>query len=173
VIEPGSKSALDKTKKLNVGVIGTLGTVNSNSYKRALKKINSKVKVYQLPCPLFVQLAEDGWHNNHIAQAVADEYLKSFKEYSIDTMILGCTHYPLLKDVIQKSVGKNVSLIDSGIETAKEAKRIMQSKGLLNPHKITERNHSIFYVSDFPHKFKTVSQRFLGKELMHVHKVKL
>src|SRR5262245_38113196 len=76
VIEPGSKSALAKTKKLNIGVIGTLGTVNSNSYKKALKKINSGVKVHQLPCPLFVQLAEDGWHNNHIAQAVADEYLK-------------------------------------------------------------------------------------------------
>ncbi len=88
-------------------------------------------------------------------------------------MILGCTHYPLLKEVIQKSAGKKVSLIDSGIETAKEAKKVLEKKGLLNEHKLTSRNHSIFYVSDFPHKFKIVSQRFLGKELNHVHKVKL
>ncbi len=173
VIEPGSKAAINSTKKMNVGVIGTLGTVNSKSYKKALTKIQRKVKVFQLPCPLFVQLAEDGWNKNHIAQSVADEYLKDFKKHKIDTMILGCTHYPLLKEVIGKSLGKSVKLIDSGIETAKEAEKILEKKGLLNQHKKTERNHSIFYVSDFPHKFKIVSQRFLGKELNHVHKVKL
>jgi len=173
VIEPGSIAAINGTKRLNVGVIGTLGTVNSKSYKKALRKIEPKVKVFQLPCPLFVQLAEDGWNKNHIAQAVSDEYLKDFKKHKIDTMILGCTHYPLLKDVIGRSLGRSVKLIDSGIETAKEAEKILKKKGLLNEHKKTERSHSIFYVSDFPHKFKIVSQRFLGKGLQHVHKVKL
>jgi glutamate racemase len=171
VIEPGAKTAIETTKTNNVGVIGTLGTVKSNAYKKALKKIKRSVCVYQDPCPLFVHLAEDGWNKNKIAQMVADEYLKPLKDKNLDTLILGCTHYPLLKEVIQRSVGKKVELIDSGKETAKEVERILDKKHLLNSKKMTEKNHSIFYVSDFPHKFKEVSQRFLSKELKHVHKV--
>ncbi len=171
VIEPGAKSALETTTNNKIGVIGTLGTVRSNAYKKALKKIKSNVNVFQDPCPLFVHLAEDGWNKNKIAQMVADEYLKPIKSKNIDTLILGCTHYPLLKDVIQRSVGRKVALIDSGKETAKEVQRILEKKHLLNNHKMTEKNHSVFYVSDFPHKFKEVSQRFLSKDLKHVHKV--
>ena len=99
--------------------------------------------------------------------------MKELSKKGIDSLILGCTHYPLLKNIIHISVGKKVKLIDSGIETAKEVKKILEKKRLLNPHKQTERNYSVFYVSDFPHKFKEVSQRFLLKELKHVHKVKL
>lgn len=173
VIEPGAKSAIASTAKNKIGVIGTLGTVSSLAYKKALKKINRNVKVFQQSCPLFVPLAEDGWNRTKIAQDISDEYLKGLAKKGIDRLILGCTHYPLLKKVIQKSVGKKVKLIDSGVETAKEVKRILDKKKLLNNHKQTERNHSVFYVSDFPHKFKEVSQRFLSKELTHVHKVKL
>ena len=173
VIEPGAKSAIQTSRTNNVGVIGTLGTVKSNAYKKALKKIRRNVNVYQHPCPLFVHLAEDGWNKNKIAQMVSNEYLKSFKGKNIDALILGCTHYPILKQVIQNSVGRKVELIDSGRETAKEVKRILEKKDLLNTHKLTEKNHSIFYVSDFPHKFKDVSQRFLSKELKYVHKVVL
>ncbi len=171
VIDPGAKSAMETTRNNKVGVIGTLGTVRSNAYKKALRKIKTSVKVFQDPCPLFVHLAEDGWNKNRIAQMVSDEYLKPVKKMDVDTLILGCTHYPLLKDVIQKSVGKKVVLIDSGRETAKEVKNILSKKGLLNTRKMTEKNHSVFYVSDFPHKFKEVSQRFLSKDLKHVHKV--
>lgn len=173
VIEPGAKSAVSSSSNDNIGVIGTLGTVSSLSYKKALKKVNRKVKVYQQACPLFVPLAEDGWNKTKIAQDVSNEYLKHLPNKGIDTLILGCTHYPLLKDVIQNSVGKNVKLIDSGVETAKEVKKILEKKNLLNAHKQSERNHSVFYVSDFPHKFREVSQRFLSKDLKHVHKVKL
>jgi len=173
VIEPGAKSAITSTSKNNIGVIGTLGTVSSLSYKKALKKISRNVKVHQQACPLFVPLAEDGWNKTKIAQDISDEYLKGFANKGIDSLILGCTHYPLLKDVIQNSVGKNVKLIDSGVETAKEVKRILEKRNLLNNHRQTDRNHSVYYVSDFPHKFKEVSQRFLSKELTHVHKVKL
>jgi glutamate racemase len=173
VIEPGARTAVEKSVSKNIGVIGTLGTVSSNSYKKALKRIEHRVKVSQQACSLFVQLAEDGWQNTKIAQGVSDEYLKNFKGKRIDTLILGCTHYPILKNTIQKSVGEKVKLIDSGIETAREVKKILEKKNLLNPSKKTERNHSIFYVSDFPHKFTEVSQRFLGKELRYVHKVKL
>lgn len=171
VIEPGAKAAIETTGNSKIGVIGTLGTVRSNSYKKALKKIKRNVNIFQDPCPLFVHLAEDGWNKNKIAQMVSDEYLGPLKKKNVDTLILGCTHYPLLKDVIQNSMGKKVTLIDSGKETAKEVKRILDKRSLLNKRKMTEKNHSIFYVSDFPHKFREVSQRFLSKELKHVHKV--
>lgn len=171
VIEPGAKAAIETTGNSKIGVIGTLGTVRSNSYKKALKKIKRNVNIFQDPCPLFVHLAEDGWNKNKIAQLVSDEYLGPLKKKNVDTLILGCTHYPLLKDVIQNSMGKKVTLIDSGKETAKEVKRILDKRSLLNKRKMTEKNHSIFYVSDFPHKFREVSQRFLSKELKHVHKV--
>lgn len=171
VIEPGAKTAIETTGNNKIGVIGTLGTVRSNSYKKALKKIKRNVNIFQDPCPLFVHLAEDGWNKNKIAQLVSDEYLEPLKKKNVDTLILGCTHYPLLKDVIQNSMGKNITLIDSGKETAKEVKRILEKRDLLNKRKLTEKNHSVFYVSDFPHKFREVSQRFLTKELKHVHKV--
>jgi len=171
VIEPGAKTASSISQTMKIGVIGTLGTVKSNSYKKALHRHNGKIQVTQHPCPLFVQLAEEGWHNNIIAQNVSDEYLKVFRGKKIDTLILGCTHYPLLKSVIQKSVGNKVDLIDSGRETAKEVKRILERRGLLNYHVNPNKSQSIFYVSDLPHKFKEISQRFLSKKLERVHKV--
>lgn len=171
VIEPGAKAAIETTSNNKIGVIGTLGTIRSNSYKKALKKISKNVKIFQDPCPLFVHLAEDGWNKNKIAQMVSDEYLISLKKKDVDSLILGCTHYPLLKDVIQNTMGKKVTLIDSGKETAKEVKRILEKNLQINKRKLTEKNHSVFYVSDFPHKFREVSQRFLSKELKHVHKV--
>ena len=125
VIEPGARSAIENSNSNNIGVIGTLGTVSSNSYKKALKKINRNVKIFQQSCSLFVPLAEDGWQNTEIAQKISDEYIKSFKSKNIGTLILGCTHYPILKNVIQKSVGNSVKLIDSAIETAKEVKKIL------------------------------------------------
>jgi glutamate racemase len=173
VIEPGAKAAIDSTKNSNVGVIGTLGTVASNAYKKTLKKYDSGIRVHQQACSLFVPLAEDGWKNTKIAQDIADEYLNGLSKRGIDTLILGCTHYPILKKVIQRSVGNGVVLIDSGVETAKEVKRILEKKGLLNKHKLSGKNHPVFFVSDFPHKFREVSQRFLQRELEHVHKVKL
>lgn len=173
VIEPGAKAAIESTLNNHVGVIGTFGTVSSNAYKKALKNISSGVTVSQQSCSLFVQLAEDGWLNNKVAQSVSDEYLKVFKGKKLDTLILGCTHYPLLTNVIQKSVGRNVKLIDSGRETAKEVKKILEKKKLLNTASLNGKDSSIFYVSDFPHKFKEVSQRFLSKKLTRVHKVKL
>lgn len=173
VIEPGARAAIGTSGSKRIGVIGTLGTVTSNSYKKALKRIEPGVKVVQQPCSLFVPLAEDGWQNTNIAQDISNEYLKNFRGKGIDTLILGCTHYPILKNTIQKSVGNKVKLIDSGIETAREVKKILEKKELLNKSRPSPRSHSIFYVSDFPHKFREVSQRFLGKELNYVHKVKL
>lgn len=173
VIEPGAKAAVDKTKSGRILITGTLGTIISNSYKRLLLKLNKRLKIYQQACPLFVPLAEDGWYNNEIAQMVSNEYLKEYSSKNIDTLILGCTHYPLLKNVIQKSAGGKVKLIDSGKETAKSVKKILEKNRLINERKSSKRNHSVFYVSDFPHRFREVSKLFLNDELKYIHKVKL
>lgn len=171
VIIPGSKSGAEKTKNKRVGVIGTLGTVKSNAYKNAIKKIDSSVNVYSQPCSLFVQLAEDGWTENKIAELTAREYLKNLTKCNIDTLILGCTHYPILKKTISKVVGKKVQLIDSGEETAKEVKRVLTEKNLLNTQK--KKGIHNFFVTDFPNNFKQISERFLGRNIRDVKKVKL
>jgi glutamate racemase len=171
VLNPGSKSASERTKNNRIGVIGTLGTVKSNAYKKAIKKINPSVNVYSQPCSLFVQLAEDGWTDNKIALLTAQEYLKNLNKCNIDTLILGCTHYPILKNTISKVVGKNVTLIDSGEETAKSVKRTLEDKNMLNTQK--KKGAHKFFVTDFPNNFKQISERFLGRNIRDVKKVKL
>jgi len=171
VIVPGSKSAAEKTKNSRIGVIGTLGTIRSNAYKKAIKKIKSEANIYSQPCSLFVQLAEDGWTDNKIAELTAQEYLKDLIKCNIDTLILGCTHYPILKNTIRKVIGKDVLLIDSGEETAKEVKKILTDKNLLNTQK--KKGIHRFFVTDFPNNFKQISERFLGRNIRDVKKIKL
>lgn len=171
VILPGSRSATEKTKNKRVGVIGTLGTVKSNAYKKAIKKFEPNINVYSQPCSLFVQLAEDGWTDNKIALLTAQEYLKNLKKCNIDTLILGCTHYPILKKTIGKVMAKSVLLIDSGEETAKAVEKTLEEKNLLNTQK--KKGIHKFFVTDFPNNFKQISERFLGRNIRDVKKVKL
>jgi glutamate racemase len=116
-------------------------------------------------------LAEDGWTDNKIAYLTAEEYLKDLKKSKIDTLILGCTHYPILKKTIAKVMGSNVKLIDSGEETAKVVKIILEDRNLLSK-RYKKGNHK-FFVTDFPNNFKSISERFLGKKINNVKKVKL
>jgi len=171
VIRPGAKAAVSKTNNYKIGVIGTLGTVHSFAYKTQIHKIDRDINVFSKACSLFVQLAEDGWTDNKIAEMVAKEYLTEFKSHDIDTLILGCTHYPILKKTISKVVGKKIHLIDSGEETAKEVKRILEYKDLLNKQKKAGRHK--FFVTDFQKKFKEISERFLGQPIYDVRKVRL
>ncbi len=171
VIKPGSKAAISKTNNFKIGVIGTLGTIQSNAYKTQMHKFDRNIKVFSKACSLFVQLAEDGWTENKIAELISKEYLSDFKELSIDTLILGCTHYPILKKIISKVIGKKINLIDSGEEAAKEVKRILEQENLLNTQK--KNGQHKFYVTDFQKKFKEISERFLGQPLRDVKKVKL
>jgi glutamate racemase len=171
VIDPGSKAATEKTKNNKIGVIGTLGTIKSNAYKKQIKKYMKDAEIHSQPCSLFVQLAEDGWTDNKIAELTAKEYLSGLKEIGVDTVILGCTHYPILKDTIRKVLGKRINLIDSGEETAKEVKVILEKKNLLNTQK--KKGIHKFFVTDFPNKFKQISERFLGKKISIIKKVKL
>lgn len=171
VIKPGCKAAISKTNNFRIGVIGTLGTIQSFSYKTQIHKINRDIEVFSKACSLFVQLAEDGWTENKIAGLIAKEYLSEFRNLKIDTLILGCTHYPILKNTISKVLGKKIKLIDSGEETAREVKRLLDQFHLLNTQKKSGRHK--FYVTDFQKKFKDISERFLGQPLHDVKKVKL
>ncbi|MDR1942306.1 MAG: glutamate racemase [Endomicrobium sp.] len=167
VIEPGAKAAVKNTKNRKIGIIGTEGTVSSASYLKAVKKI-SKARVFQQACPLFVPLVEEGWNKGEITQAVVKTYLTPLLKKNIDSLVLGCTHYPLLKDLLAKTAGKNVSLIDSATATANEVKEALLKKDLLSNAKKAALK---FYVSDNPEKFKKIGSKFFCKKINKVKKI--
>lgn len=163
VIQPGAEEAVRITKNYKIGVIGTEGTINNNIYNRIIKSLNKEIQVISQPCPLFVPLVEEGWVDTEVTYLIAKEYLSSLKENQIDTLILGCTHYPLLKGIIQRVVGENVSLIDSAITVAYKIKSILEEQNILSSK---DSNGVIkFYVSDEPTKFVRIGERFLGREI--------
>lgn len=168
VIVPGAMAAVGATKKKRVGIIGTRATVNSNTYTNAVRQFDPDVQVFSRECPLFVPLAEEGWVDHKVTDAVAKEYLFPLKHERIDTLILGCTHYPILRKAIAGAVDGNVTLIDSGEATAVEVERMLDEKGLRNPS--AERPNLQFYVSDIPAKFAEVGEMFLGQRMGRVHK---
>ncbi len=168
VIIPGAGAAVAATKKKRVGIIGTIATINSNAYTNAIRQMDAEVRVFTRPCPLFVPLAEEGWTTHKVTELVAKEYLFPLKLEKIDTLVLGCTHYPILKDAIKSAVDGNVTLIDSGEATAVEVERILDEKNLRNPSKL--KPHLQFYVSDVPAKFTEVGERFLGQKMGRVQR---
>jgi glutamate racemase len=171
MIGPGADAALHATRNGRIGVIGTLATIASESYTRALHSRDASLQVHARPCPLFVPLAEEGWTDHPVSQMVADEYLGEVRQQGIDTLILGCTHYPILREVIQRTVGGNVTLIDSGEAAAREVERLLKEQGLLNAS-ADQPNYS-FFVSDVPQKFKQLGQIFLDRPDLRVTKVHL
>jgi glutamate racemase len=171
VIGPGAKAAAAATRSGRVGVIGTEATIRSGAYAKAIKAIDPAVEVFGLACPLFVPLVEEGWTDGPVVELTAARYLAELKETEIDTLVLGCTHYPLLKEVLSAAMGPDVTLIDSAVETAAETRAVLQTLDLRNPGgKNAQRE---FYVTDSPDKFVAVGERFLGKRLDHLEKVKL
>ena len=171
MIEPGAKMALQKTKNKKIGVIGTRATTGSLAYSSEIKRIDSSTNVVEKACPLFVPLAEEGWTDHKATHEIAEEYLKDLRVAGIDTLVLGCTHYPILTNTIQHVIGQNVSLIDSGVASAELIKAELQKLNLLTNS--TEPGWQEFYVSDIQVKFKEIAELFLGKEIDHVHKVDL
>lgn len=162
VIKGAAQEAATVTKTNVVGVIGTPATISSQVYEKALKKINPKIRVITQACPLFVPLAEEGRVSDKATQLIAEEYLKKFKGTNVDILILGCTHYPVLRKVIQKVMGKNVKLIDSASPTAKKLKEILQKENLMNGEKKVKHQ---FFVTDAPERVKKVSGTFFGQAL--------
>ena len=168
VIEPGAASAANLTRVDKVGVIGTEGTIKSDAYARAIKAHKPEIEVVSTACPLFVPLAEEGWAEHEIAGLAAGEYLKNVSD-GIDVMVLGCTHYPLLKNTLHKVLGDEVALVDSAVETAKVVKQQLAGK-----QSGRERSGSVrFYVTDVPTRFERVGKAFLGRDFGDVHQVSL
>ena len=170
VIEPGAKAAAEATKNKKIGVIGTEATIRSKAYSKAIEGISKEIQVYEHACPLFVPLAEEGWTEDVIAFLIADKYLASVKEKGVDTLVLGCTHYPLLKNVIQKAMG-DVVLIDSAVETSKVVRDVLLKNGLgrqsVSPPKRK------YYVTDSPEKFRTLGEKFLHSPIDDIEKIAL
>lgn len=169
VVKPGAKVAVMKSNSKQIGVIGTEGTIASKAYEKCIKNFNKKVKIITRSCPMFVPLVEEGWTNNKIALLTAEEYLNFFKETDIDTLILGCTHYPLLKEIIGQVMDTRIVLVDSAEETAKEVKKVLIEKGLLrrDSNKV---EHEIF-VTDIPTRFIKLGKKFLDHELTNVNQI--
>ena len=159
VIEPGAREAVSATRNNRIGVIGTHATVSSGAYEKAIKKISPRYAVFTQACPLFVPLVEEGWADKVVTKTVTQAYLKPLKERSVDTLIMGCTHYPILKNVLKKIMGKNVILVDSAREVAKEASQILDASGLLNNSRSKGRHK--FFVSDEPNRFVKIGEKFL------------
>lgn len=170
VIIPGVKAALKTTKKGKIGVIGTEATVRSQSYTKRIKEINPAIEVVSKPCPLFVPLVEEGILEGEIAELVIDRYLKEIKESGIDTLILGCTHYPLLKKSIQQYMD-GIKLVDSAEEVAIEVKEMLKELNLLNEE--GGKSFKTFYVTDDPERFKKIGEIFLNYGIEKIFKVSL
>ncbi|HKW12636.1 MAG TPA: glutamate racemase [Gemmatimonadaceae bacterium] len=160
VIEPGARAAVQATRNGHIGVIGTAGTVKSGAYERALRAIEPSLRITARPCPLFVPLVEEGWVNHEATRLVAQEYLAPLLREDVDTLVLGCTHYPLLKDVIADVLGGTVRLIDSAEETARETSLVLGNQRLAAKSD-AEPQHR-FIASDDPLMFLQLGQRFLG-----------
>ena len=169
VIEPGARRAAAVTRSGRVGVIGTTATIKSSAYAKAIKRINPEIEVLTRACPLFVPLAEEGWVENEVARLTAQTYLQGLKDSGVDTLVLGCTHYPLLKGVIAEVMGEGVHLVDSAEETARTVTEILRGKGLLRPG--TEKGNHHYFVTDVPAGFIKVGNRFLGGRLEEVYQV--
>lgn len=171
VIEPGAKAAVAATRNRRVGVIGTAATIRSGAYTRAIGKIDGSVEVFGLSCPLFVPLVEEGWTDGTIVRLTAERYLAQLQREGIDTLVLGCTHYPLLKAVLAEVMGKGVRLIDSAIETAREIRGILEAAGLGRQEAGAPLRE--FFVTDSPDKFLEVGERFLGTKMASISKIEL
>jgi glutamate racemase len=159
VIEPGARAALARSRSRRVGVIGTEATIAAGTYTRALRAGDPNVEVYTRACPLFVPLAEEGWTDGPVVQQVAETYLASLTRSGIDALILGCTHYPLLRQAIGQVMGAGVALVDSAEETAREVAALLAAENLARP---AGAGTTSFFVTDVPDRFVRIGQRFLG-----------
>ncbi len=171
VIGAGASNAVLQTRNKIIGVIGTPATINSNAYARAIHLQDRDIRVFSQACPLFVPLVEEGWLDHEATRLTALEYLKPVMAEGIDTLVLGCTHYPLLKPLFQDIVGPKVRLIDSAEAMAEEAASLIGREKLANASALPPQY--LFCVSDVPYRFQTIGERFLGRTLARVEMVRL
>jgi len=171
VLLPGARAAARATRTKRVGVIGTTATIRSGAYEDALWELEPAIKIWSRACPLFVPLVEEGWHEDEITVLTAKRYLDPMADFGADTLVLGCTHYPVIKGVISRVVGEKILLVDSAHETAAEVERVLAEHALRSvvdrPGRIT------VYVTDIPYLFKEVGERFLRRPMERVERIDL
>ena len=168
VIEPGAQKASQITRNKKVGIIATSSTVRSGKYTKRIKQFDKHIDVISTACPLFVPLVEEGWFDNSVTYEVARQYLSGMKKHKIDTLILGCTHYPLLKEVLRHVMGPRVQLVDSAQEVAIQVKELLTRRRMLRTC-LGSAQH-LFIVSDEPKQFQRLASRFLGGGVKHVQR---
>ena len=171
VIKPGARRAVESTLNGLVGVIATEGTIASGAYERSIRELQPGLDVVSRPCPLFVPLAEEGWINHPVTKQVAEEYLADLRSRRVDTLVLGCTHYPILRPVIEEIMGDSVKYVDSGEAVSEEVAQLLDSRGLERPNADGRREE--FYVTDSAARFRRVAELFLGRPVGSVDTISL
>ncbi|HKP14233.1 MAG TPA: glutamate racemase [Blastocatellia bacterium] len=171
VVRAGARRAVAATRSGYVGVIATEGTVASGAYERAMLSLNARLEVISRACPLFVPLAEEGWVRHPVTRQVAEEYLADMRASRVDTLVLGCTHYPILRPLIDEVMGDHISFIDSGEAVADEVARLLEERNLVR--RGGEPRSEQFYVTDAAVRFRRVAELFLGRPLESVETVEL
>lgn len=171
VLEPGVEAALISHRGGKVGVIGTEATIRSESYPRALMQADPEIQVLSQACPLFVPLVEEGWIDHPVTREVAEIYLGPWREASLDAIILACTHYPLLKEVLRQSLSPDVVWVDSALETARVLGEVLKKENLLN--RGDQAGSRQYFTTDAPQKMQSLAQAFLGHALGEVRVVQL
>ena len=169
MIDPGADYALKISRNNKIGIIGTRATIANKAYSLAIKNRNPKTEVTEIACPLFVPLAEEGWIDHPATFEIAREYLKDLKNSGIDTLVLGCTHYPILYNTIQNVIGEKVVLVDSGVASAGVVRSEIDRIGLKTNS--NSQGQVDIYVSDIPNKFSEVASLFMGKQINFVQKI--
>ncbi|MDO5707677.1 MAG: glutamate racemase [Andreesenia angusta] len=171
VVKSGSKAAVKETQNDKIGVIGTTGTINSYAYQREIRTISPSAEVIGQACPLFVQIVEDGWEDTEVAKLTAEKYLIDMKEHDVDTLVLGCTHYPILRYTLKKVLGEEVKLINPAYETAKESLELLTERKLLTES--SDIHEVEFYVSDDAEKFRRIGGNMLNRNIKSVKKIEI
>ncbi|NLO82573.1 MAG: glutamate racemase [Clostridiales bacterium] len=169
VIEPGAEAAARVTRNNKVGIIGTQATVASGAYPTLIKKINPDIETYGVACSLFVPIVEEGWSDTEIAYLTACRYLNDLKSLGVDTIILGCTHYPLLANTISKVVGPGVTLVNPAVDAVRQVKEMLIERNMLREG--GGPGHYRYYLSDFSQRFKQIGSNFLNTDIEYAEKV--
>ncbi len=170
VIEPGARAAAARPGK-RIGVIGTSATVASGAYEKAIRELRTEVEIVSRACPLFVPLAEEGWLDHQVTRLVTAEYLAPLVAAGIETLVLGCTHYPLLRPLMAEYLGEGIAMVDSAASLAAEVKKLLVELDMAAGD--AESAEDAFYVTDFPERFQKVGEIFLGRKIPEVFSAQL